>query len=107
MGKFGVGGDTVSITDPVHLRQYEFFWDGPDGLNPVAGITPFAESESRGPREGGILPHYLIPVAEAGSAERLVVFRRGERGAPIAGLWPLTKWLAAMEALFEPDRGGG
>ncbi len=96
----------VSITDPAHLRQYEFFWDGPGGLKPVSDLSQFAESESR-KREGGIQPHYLIPVAEAGSAERLVVFRRGERGAPIAALWPLAKWLAAMEAVLPSGNDGG
>ena len=49
-------------------------------------------------------PYHLIPLSEAGSAERLLVFRRGERGAPVAGLRPLQKWLAEMEPpLVEPD----
>ncbi len=92
----------VDVTDPAEQKSYDFFWDGPDGLRPVAGIASVAEKDSRY-REGAGGPYYLIPLAEAGSAERMVVFRKGERGAPIAGLWPLADWARLMEALVEAD----
>jgi len=87
----------VDVTDPADRRHYEFFWDGPDGLKPVAQVTKLAE-KGRG-RESLLGTYHLIAMAEAGAAERLLVFRRGERGAPIAGLWPLAAWLKAMEAV--------
>jgi hypothetical protein len=91
----------VSVTDPAYLRHYEFFWDGPDGLKPLTGVTKIDEKGGSG--DAGRGPYHLIPVAQAGGAERLLVFRRGERAAAVAGLWPLDKWIAAMEPLVEAD----
>jgi len=90
----------VGVTDYLY-GGYQFFWDGSDGLKPVASVTKVDQKDKAG--DAGSGPYHLIPVAEAGSAERLIVFRSGQRGAPIAGMWPLQKWLAAMERLVEAD----
>ena len=94
----------IDVTDPADRKDYEFFWDGPDGLRAVTSITRITEREGRD-KQANSGPYHLIRIAEAeaGAAERLLVFRRGERGAPIAGLGPLTEWLEAMAPLVEAD----
>jgi len=93
----------VNVTDPAHLRGYEFFWDGPDGLKEIKTVTRIEEKGGTG--DAGRSPYHLVPVAEAGTAERLIVFRRGQRGAAVAGLWPLAEWLKKMEPLVDADPG--
>lgn len=92
----------VNLSGLMDRQRYEFFWDGPDGLRPVAEVVAFAakDNDVRAALRGA---YYLIPLADAGSAASLVVYRRGERGAPIAGMWPLSEKLAATEPLIESN----
>lgn len=101
-----IGGErylAVQMTDSAEYRDYDFFWDGPGGLKPVAAATKVAEKHKPADLAPFDRSYHLIAVAEAGSAERLLVFRRGQRSAAVAGLWPLAAWLAKMEALVEAD----
>ena len=101
-----VGGErylAVQVTDSAELAQYDFFWDGADGLRPVAAVTSVTEKYSPSDLARSNRSYQLIRLADAGPAERLMVFRRGQRGAAVAGLWPLAEWFAKMEPLVEAD----